>query len=375
MDQQRQLISHLLRRAGFGTTPSELDQYVQLGYDGAVDRLINYDQVADNYPAYDASEDSAKGRKGVGELQLWWLNRMLTTPRPLQEKMTLFWHGHFATAVSKVNQIRWLYNQNQLFRSNALGPFQTMLGNVSKDPAMMFWLDSQTNRKGSPNENYGREVMELFTMGIGTYTEQDVKEGARALTGWTVKRTDDSSTFVPGRFDDGVKNYLGHQGNLGLDDVVSILAGSSNTANFLGRKLARFLISDAPDDGTVWRHREQLCIQRRGHEDGDAHRAHDGCFQGSGHLHEQDHQPGGVRRNEPQAAGREVSRSERAWRAAVDGPGAIQPAQRRRVAGQPFLAQHRHDFHAAEFRRSDRVKSKDRRTHVCRPGCTAERRR
>ncbi|MFI5266526.1 MAG: DUF1800 domain-containing protein [Chloroflexota bacterium] len=251
MDQQRQLISHLLRRAGFGGTPAELDQYSQLGYQGAVEQLLNFDQVPDDYAAYDASNDPVKGRKGIGELQLWWLNRMLTTKRPLQEKMTLFWHGHFATAVSKVNQIRWLSNQNQLFRQNALGSFQTLLAAVSKDPAMMFWLDSQTNRKGSPNENYGREVMELFTMGIGSYTEQDVKEGARALTGWTVKRDSDTSQFVAARFDDGDKSYLGHSGNLGLDDVVSILAGSPNTAKFVGRKLARFFISDNPDDGTT----------------------------------------------------------------------------------------------------------------------------
>jgi uncharacterized protein (DUF1800 family) len=251
MDQQRQLISHLLRRAGFGGTPAELDQYVQLGYPGAVEQLLSFEQVPDNYPAFDASDDPLKGRKGINQLQLWWLNRMLTTKRPLQEKMTLFWHGHFATAVSKVNQIGWLYNQNQLFRHNALGSFQTLLSAVSKDPAMMFWLDSQTNRKGSPNENYGREVMELFTMGIGSYTEQDVKEGARALTGWTVKRDSDVSRFVPARFDDGDKTYLGHSGNLGLDDVVAILASSPNTAKFVARKLARFFISDNPDDGTV----------------------------------------------------------------------------------------------------------------------------
>src|SRR5689334_4802300 len=126
MDQQRQLISHLLRRAGFGATPDELNQYAQLGYEGAVDRLLNYDQVPEDYPAFDPGDNTEKGRKRVADLQLWWLNRMLTTHRPLQEKMTLFWHGHFATAVSKVNQINWLYNQNQLFRTNALGSFQTL---------------------------------------------------------------------------------------------------------------------------------------------------------------------------------------------------------------------------------------------------------
>jgi uncharacterized protein (DUF1800 family) len=251
MDPQRQLISHLLRRAGFGAAPDELDQYSKLGYDGAVDRLLNYDQIPDGYPAFDPGDDSEKARKNIGELQLWWLNRMLTTPRPLQEKMTLFWHGHFATAVSKVNKMSWLYNQNELFRRNALGSFQSMLSAVSKDPAMMFWLDSQTNRKGSPNENYAREVMELFTMGVGSYSEQDVKEGARALTGWTLKRADDTSTFVPSRFDNTTKTYLGHSGNLGLEDVVSILASSPNTARFIARKLARFFIADTPDDGTI----------------------------------------------------------------------------------------------------------------------------
>ncbi len=251
MDQQRQLISHLLRRAGFGATPTELDQYVQLGYDGSVDQLLNYDQSADDYPSFDISAETANRRRSVADLQLWWLNRILTTKRPLQEKMTLFWHGHFATAASKVNRLGWLYNQNLLFRQHALGAFPALLSEISKDPAMMFWLDSQTNRKGSPNENYAREVMELFTMGIGTYTEQDVKEGARALTGWVIRRDADNSQFVPARFDDGVKNFLGHSENLGLDDVVSILASSPDTARFIGRKLARFFISDAPDDATL----------------------------------------------------------------------------------------------------------------------------
>src|SRR6266567_1013421 len=221
MDQQRQLISHLLRRTGFGATPAEFDQYVQLGYQGAVDKLLNFDQVPDDYPAWEVPDEKDKGRRPLAELQQWWLNRLLTTKRPLQEKMVLYWHGHFATAASKVNRIKWMYNQNNLFRQHALGAFPGLLGEVSKDAAMMYWLDSQTNRKGAPNENYAREVMELFTMGIGNYTEDDVKEGARALTGWTVNRDTDASRFVPNRFDDGSKTFLGHTGNLGLDDIVS----------------------------------------------------------------------------------------------------------------------------------------------------------
>ena len=251
MDPQRQLISHLLRRAGFGATPADLDQYAQLGYQGAVEQLLGYDQIPDGYPDYQPTDLTAKGKPRLEELQLWWLNRMLTTKRPLQEKMTLFWHGHFAVADSKVNNPIWMYNQNQLFRKNALGPFQAMLSAVSKDPAMMKWLDNETNRKGAPNENYAREVMELFTMGVGTYGEQDVKEGARALTGWTIAKDTDAAQFVPRRFDDGSKTYLGHNGNLGLDDVVSILSSSPNTATFLARKLARFFVSDSPDDGTL----------------------------------------------------------------------------------------------------------------------------
>ena len=251
MDQQRQLISHLLRRTGFGATPAELDQYVQLGYQGAVDKLLNFDQVPDDYPAWEVPDEKDKGRRPLAELQQWWLNRLLTTKRPLQEKMILYWHGHFATAASKVNRIKWMYNQNNLFRQHALGAFPGLLGEVSKDAAMMYWLDSQTNRKGAPNENYAREVMELFTMGIGNYTEDDVKEGARALTGWTVNRDTDASRFVPNRFDDGSKTFLGHTGNLGLDDIVSILASSPKTARFVARKLARFFITDSPDEGVI----------------------------------------------------------------------------------------------------------------------------
>ena len=161
MDSNRQLISHLLRRAGFGATPAELDQYTALGYDAAVERLLNYDQVPDDGQTdFSLPPSAAKPRQGLPELRLWWLNRMLTTRRPLQEKMTLFWHGHFATGASKVGSTDWMDQQNQLLRQNALASFGTLLQAVSVDPAMMRWLDNGTNRKGSPNENYAREVME-----------------------------------------------------------------------------------------------------------------------------------------------------------------------------------------------------------------------
>ena len=252
LDSNRLLISHLLRRAGFGASSAELDQYAAMGYQAAVEQLLNFDQVADSGQQDFANPaDPTNPRQGLPDLQLWWLNRMLTTKRPLQEKMTLFWHGHFATGASKVGSTAKMAQQNQLFRQQALGSFSTLLKAVSIDPAMMRWLDNDTNQKGSPNENYAREVMELFTMGIGTYTEQDVKEGARALTGWVAKRDATQSDFVQKRFDDGSKTYLGHTGNLGLDDVVGILSSSPNTAKFVGRKLARFFISDSPDDGTI----------------------------------------------------------------------------------------------------------------------------
>ncbi len=250
MDAQHLLLNHLLRRAGFGATPAELEHYVQLGYAATVEQLLNYDQIPDSYPDFQPTPD-AKGRVPLEPLQEWWATRMLTTSRPLQEKMVLFWHGHFATANYKVDNAVWMYNQNQLFRQNALVPFGKLLSAVSKDPAMMKWLDLEADRKGSPNENYAREVMELFTLGIGNYSEQDVKEGARALTGWTYTKDSTVGKFAGARFDDGPKTFLGQTGNFGLEDVVNILAGSPATAKFLAAKLARYFISDTPDPGTI----------------------------------------------------------------------------------------------------------------------------
>ena len=190
LDNPRSQVAHLLRRAGFGATEAELDQYTPLGFAGALDRLLNPEQVDDS--ATDQllaplTTDLGDPKK-IEAAKFWWFNRMLYTQRPLQEKMTLFWHNHFATANSKVNNSVLMQQQIQLFRDNGLGSFETLLQKVTRDPATLIWLDNRMNRKGATNENFAREVQELFTVGIGNYTEQDIKEAARAFTGHTLDK-------------------------------------------------------------------------------------------------------------------------------------------------------------------------------------------
>ena len=169
LDNPRSQVAHLLRRAGFGATEAELDQYTPLGFAGALDRLLNPEQVDDS--ATDQllaplTTDLGDPKK-IEAAKFWWFNRMLYTQRPLQEKMTLFWHNHFATANSKVNNSVLMQQQIQLFRDNGLGSFETLLQKVTRDPATLIWLDNRMNRKGATNENFAREVQELFTVGIG----------------------------------------------------------------------------------------------------------------------------------------------------------------------------------------------------------------
>lgn len=274
----RALVAHLFRRAGFGLLPDELDHYAALGVQGSVDYLIQFEQVTDPagtlYPVPDltdyipqfipAAQRTAQTNKAAGLLnaearrmiQTWWVQRMLSTARPLQEKMVLFWHGHFATALSKVSPSLML-QQNQLFRGLALGNFQMWLTSVNQDPAMLVWLDGWTNRAGKPNENFSRELMELFALGIGNYTEQDVREGARALTGWTLPAGflytpgSISATFKQRFFDSGVKTYLNHSGDLGADDVMTILAAHPATGPFIARKLFEFFAYANPSDAAL----------------------------------------------------------------------------------------------------------------------------
>jgi len=277
----RTLVAHLFRRAGFGLRPDELDHYTSLGVQRSVDYLTNYDGVVDaadqSFPPPDLSADytaplpaaqrTTATQKQQGHLrgqakiaiQEWWLNRMLSTTVPLREKMTLFWHGHFATAISK-SPAPFMLQQNQLFRSMALGNFNTLLKAVTQDPAMLVWLDGDQNRAGKPNENYARESMELFTIGVGNFTEPDVREGARALTGWILPRHAYADAWnggqtvahlAPRLHDTGVKTYLGHTGNLGSDDVANILTAHPHAGPFLVRQLFSFFASDSADTATI----------------------------------------------------------------------------------------------------------------------------
>ncbi len=186
-------------------------------------------------------------------LRAWWVQEMLATPSPLTERMTLFWHNHFVSSQQKVRIARLMYGQNAMLRANALGNFGTLLHAAAKDPAMLIYLDSAQNRKGQPNENFAREVMELFTAGEGKYTETDIKEAARAFTGWSVNRETGEYLFRPGAHDYGYKTVLGKSGQFDGDAVLDILLAQPATAEFITAKLWREFVSPDPDPREVKR--------------------------------------------------------------------------------------------------------------------------
>jgi uncharacterized protein (DUF1800 family) len=267
---ERERVQLLLWRAGMGATPAQVDAATAKGYTQAVEDIVTYpDELASPpslppFPAQPKDEKTLTGdqrtqlrqainqanQQGIRAATLWWTNLMRTSDRPLQENLALFWHNHFATANDKVRRPDFMVRQNQLFRSQGAGKFVDLLIAVSKDPAMLHWLDGQTNVKGHPNENWAREVMELFTLGIGNYTEQDVREGARASTGWTVA-DDGTVTFVSKRFDDGTKTILGQTGAFNLDDFSRLLAARPETAHYVSSKLFRWFVGDKPTDADL----------------------------------------------------------------------------------------------------------------------------
>jgi uncharacterized protein (DUF1800 family) len=238
-----QRVGHLYRRAGFGATWAELETGLKAGPGPTIESLLRGGARNDDF-----EQLSEKMRKGTAtanngrEASAWWLYRMLRSPHPLQEKMTLFWHNHFATSNAKVGNADFMLRQYELMRRHALGSFRVMLEEMSKDPAMMIWLDTRSSKKGMPNENYARELMELFSLGIGNYTEKDIREAARAFTGWEIKGV--QPVFNAGQHDSEEKTVLGQTGNWKGEDIVRICLDQKAASSFIVGKLYRFLVSE-----------------------------------------------------------------------------------------------------------------------------------
>ena len=234
---------HLLRRAAFGGTMAELDAAVKDGPKKAVARLMAGGAGQDAFKKEMDSLAEVVGRtQDAAALRAWGLARMMHSPHPLREKMALFWHNHFATSNAKVRDARLMLGQFRLLDRHALGSFAELLRGMSSDAAMLVWLDGKGSKKGSPNENYARELMELFSLGIGPYSEKDIREAARAFTGWEV--VDHQAKFVPSQFDAGEKTVLGQKGKWKPDDIVRFCLERPECALFLCAKLYRFLVSE-----------------------------------------------------------------------------------------------------------------------------------
>ncbi|ULA62235.1 MAG: hypothetical protein LZF86_10095 [Nitrospira sp.] len=258
---------HLLSRAGFGGSPADIRLLAGLDREAAIDRLLAGVGIAarTSPPAHVLTAlPPAEGMKGLSveqkqafkqerredavELKGWWYQELLTTPSPLTERMTLFWHNHFTSSFHKVKWPALLYHQNVLLRRHALGSFRDLLFQIAKDPAMVLYLDTQTNRKDHPNENFARELFELFTLGEGHYTEIDIKEAARAFTGWHVAlHRSGGFAFNRRQHDSEVKHVLGKTGAFGGEDILAIALDQPACARYLTAKLWREFVSDEPD--------------------------------------------------------------------------------------------------------------------------------
>jgi len=263
---------HLLNRTGLGASPREIAAYAGLARPQAIDRLLAgtrrtaatappewvREPITPPRTLRNASQEERQAflaqeiRRGF-DLRAWWIGEMLATPSPLTERMTLFWHNHFVSSQQKVRHARLMYEQNLLLRRHATGNFGELLHAVAKDPAMIVYLDSASNRKGSPNENFAREAMELFTLGEGHYTEQDVREAARAFTGWSLDPDTGAFRFRPFLHDGGSKTVLGRTGDFDGDAVLDILLAQRATAEFVVAKLWREFVSPEPDAQEVRR--------------------------------------------------------------------------------------------------------------------------
>lgn len=269
--------AHLLSRAGFGGTPEEVSRLAGMRLEAAVDSLLSFESVPDVvFPELDFTElrqmyealirlrhtraDERTIRQAAQqtrranvrkfqEIRQDWVQRMIRMRRPLQEKMVLFWHGHLVSGFPETRAAEHMWMQINLFRRMAAGNYKDLILAISRDPAMLQYLDNNSNRKGKPNENYARELLELFTMGIGNYTEQDIKEAARAFTGWTFAGNE--FVFRPAWHDNEAKTFLGRAGNWDGTDIINIVFDHQATARFLPRKLFEFFVYQGPEEPVI----------------------------------------------------------------------------------------------------------------------------
>ena len=261
-DSQRALLAHLMRRAGFGATPAELDKYGGWGYDATVEWLLHPEAQPgldeDIIERYYIDWKESRNIEGALTETVYRMNGNAGA-RPLQEKVALFWHGVFATGLAKVLHEKTMLNQIDMLRQHGLGSFRTLLEQLARDPAMIFWLDNNFNHKDAINENWGRELLELFSMGVGmdgeeNYTEDDVQEAARAFTGWTIDDDNVASIpygktpwlfrYDPADHDDGIKTFQGETGNFNGDDIIEIICRQPSTARFVSRHMYNFFVAD-----------------------------------------------------------------------------------------------------------------------------------
>ena len=258
------LMAHLMRRAGWGAGRDELEERVARGYEATVEELIDPERFnipgvdkalfARYFPNYEIPGPPFEGKSNV-------IYHMITSKRALEEKMALCWHQIFATGNSKVDNPSEIVRQIDMFRRCGLGSYRDLLVEVAKDPAMIYWLDNNENHKDQPNENWGRELLELFSMGVGNYTEQDVYECSRAFTGWTVAykiprlpltRFYWEFEYKPEDHDDTEKVFLGQRGRFNGEDIIDIIVRQPATARFMARHLYNFFVADEPQVAT-WR--------------------------------------------------------------------------------------------------------------------------
>ncbi|MBH42360.1 MAG: hypothetical protein CL787_02380 [Chloroflexi bacterium] len=251
IDDPRVRMGHLLRRAGFGASKEEIDKHLSMGEAETISYLLDYDKSDDSEVESRIESLNLDLSDKLADLQRMAMLRMIYTNRPLQEKMVLFWHGLLTSGWKKVGKGPYMLQQDELFRSHAFGNYDDLLKAVARDSAMLIWLDSRVNKKNKPNENFARELMELFSMGVGTFTEEDVKESSRAFTGWSLKKK--VFHFQENQHDFGVKTFLGNIGNYDGDDVVDIIMEQPVTSRFISRKLFEFFAYDNPEEEVIAR--------------------------------------------------------------------------------------------------------------------------